>query len=89
MCFVIALTDLGVLTSSQMVFLRRQKQLNGSEDKHIIELTAANQLKNMVAVAYDSIKKVTYVSDSNSMLGSIFRINTTRDDAGIEPVVST
>lgn len=56
-----------------------------------VETSAADRLKDMVAIAYDPVKKDVYVSDANQKVGSIFRIKTTGDDAytSVEPIVAS
>lgn len=78
-CFVF--TDLGVVTSTQIQFLRQ----------NVTEKIAVNQLKTMVAIAYDPIKKDIYISDDNQKVGSIFRIKTTGEGAytTVEPIVAS
>lgn len=73
--------DLGVITPAQI-------QLFG---KNVVENTAADRLKDMIAAAYDPIKKDIYVSDTNQKVGSIFRIKTTGRDAYtiVEPIVAS
>lgn len=93
-------TDLGVITRAQIQFLARHKQndataANGTTPqkpgKYVLEHTAADQLKDMVAAAYDPVGKYVYVSDSNANAGSIFRIRTIGDAAYtvVEPVVAS
>lgn len=93
-------TDLGVVTRAQIQFLARHKQsdaaaANGTllhePSKYVLEHTAADQLKEMVAAAYDPVGKYVYVSDSNANAGSIFRIRTVGDAAYtvVEPVVAS
>lgn len=73
--------DLGVVTPTQIQFLRQ----------NVTENTAADRLKTMMATAYDPIKKDIYVSDDNQKVGSIFRIKTTGEAAytTVEPVVAS
>lgn len=73
--------DLGVITTDQIQFFSNKVVVN----------TAADRLKDMIAVTYDPIKKDVYVSDSNQKIGSIFRIKTTGENANsvVEPIVAS
>lgn len=79
--FYFVFVDLGVVTPAQIQFF-----LNKT-----VETTSAVRLKNMVAIAYDPIKKDIYISDTIQKVGSIFRIKTTGDTAYsvIEPIVAS
>lgn len=73
--------DLGVVTPAQIQFFKNK----------VIEMSAADQLKDMVAITYDPIKKDIYVSDANQKDGIIFRIRNTGDGAytAVEPIVAS
>lgn len=78
-------TDLGVVTETQIQFFVTQPQ--GEPN---IESTAANELRNMMSVTYDPVKKDIYISDSNRADGSIFRIRIMADGkyGHVQPVVA-